>query len=184
VGLTAIIGVAAFILAMLIWPDWTLRFTRVLAWPVVVLIAFVTFRRPVADLVRGRGLKGAKAGPFEVELEQRQEEADAELPDAGLDEHRVIALLGVLNQIYQSQIDFLQHLFQAKDGLTSSAARAWFAGAFERLGLPQEDPDPLLTWLADKGLVELREDDRYVLGPLGPELLGVIDGFWYAPKRF
>ena len=183
VGVTATIAVGLFIVAMLLWPDWTLRFTRVLAWPVVVLIAFVLFRQPVSALVRGRGLKGAKVGPLELELEQTEEAAD-ELQTDHLDDARAIALLGILNQIYQVQIDFLKHLSQAADGLTSAAARAWFENAFERMELPKEDPEPLLTWLTMKLLAELRDDDRYVPGLFAADFLEMIGGFWYAPKRF
>jgi hypothetical protein len=166
---------------MLVAPDWTLRFSRVLAWPVVVLIAIVLFRRPVTQLVSGRALSRLKAGPFAAELEQRVE-VDLDFADEGFDQQQAIALLGALNELFQVQIDFLKHLQQAADGLTSGAARDWFDAAGERMGIEEYDPEPGMKFLVERGLVILREDDRYVLAQFGQDLIELVEVFYYAPK--
>jgi hypothetical protein len=186
-GLLALIAVAAFIAAILVSPDWALRFSRVLAWPVIALLAIVAFRQPLSQLIHGQALSRVAAGPLSLELQQREEEFDPALvtppADESLTSEYVLHFLGTLAQVYQVQIDFLKHLHQAENGLTTEATHTWFRAALDRNPVTIGwDADPLLQWLIDRALLTLREDGRYVFGALGSGFLGALEGFWYAPK--
>jgi hypothetical protein len=185
VGLTALAAVGAIIAAMIVAADWTLRFSRVLAWPAVALIALVVFRLPFAGLLQGQALRRVAIGPASAELQQREEPftPEAIIPGEEQAQHeRVVYILGTLAQIYQVQIDFLRHLRQAENGLMSEAARGWFRAIAKAPDADAASIDPLMAWLIERGLIVLREDDHYVLTELGQVFLNGIDGFWYAPK--
>ena len=185
-----LIAIAAFVAAMIAAPEWTLRFTRVLAWPIVALIAIVLFRLPLGALFEGIVLKRVSGAGVAAEFAPRAEAqieaspAPHEFPE-DLPDDRIVIALGSLVQIFQFQLDFLRHLQQAHDGLTSAAAHAWLRARLDENWITRGwAVEPSLPWLLRQGLLVLREDDRYVLGPLAPQFLEDIEGFWYAPKLF
>lgn len=122
-------------------------------------------------------------GPLSGEFEQVEEAFEAPA-EGGLDQNTLIVLLGNLAQTYQFQIDFLRHLQQAgANGLTSESVHAWFRNTLATNPLTSAfEVEPLIGWLVDRTLLALREDDRYVLGPVGPQFIEAIQTFWYAPK--
>ena len=185
-GLVAFASLASYLALVFIEPTWTLRFSRVLAWPVVALIALFVFRVPLVALFQGQTLKSLSLGPATLELQQGAEDigATASPTTPELAPDHVIFLLGTLAQIYQVQINFLRHLRQAEDGLTSEAARDWLRNAIAVPDAPIQVIEPLLKWLVDRELTTLRADDRYIVTELGVTFLTGIDGFWYAPKSF
>src|SRR4051812_33980001 len=63
VALTVLACVAAVAVATVLEPSWTLRFERVLAWPVIALVAILAFRLPLTGLFSGRALRSLNVGP-------------------------------------------------------------------------------------------------------------------------
>jgi hypothetical protein len=179
----AVVVAAAFVTAMIITPDWALRFSRVLAWPLVALVALLLFRLPLAQLFQGQVLRRLSGAGITAELAPREEaQFEAPDPDEFLAE-RAIFTLGALAQMYQFQLDFLKHLRQAENGLTSAATTGWLRTRLDQNPLTTGWlPDLTLPWLVDRGLVELRADDRYAVTALGAQFLDDIEGLWYAPK--
>jgi hypothetical protein len=182
--LTATVLAVAYLAAVLLEASWTLRFSHVLAWPVVALVALIAFRLPLSRMFQGQTVKRLSIGPATLELQQ-----DATNPSEGLAAHepeeatqRVIFVLGTLTQIYQMQINFLRQLRQAADGLSGEAALDWMRAATQNPDAPTQIIEPLLRWLVDRGLVSLRADGHYLLEELGRVFLDDIEGFWYAPK--
>jgi len=186
----AVIAVLALAAATLWAPAWTLEFEKVLAWPVAALIALIVLRRPLSGLVEGQALRKIGVGPGGVtgEFEQREEAFDptqlaSEEAPAELDSDVAILLLANLAQAYQMQIDFLRYVQHAADGLTHEATHDWFRPVLERHPVTAEwDVEPLLMWLIDRSLLTLREDGRYILGPLGSDFIAAAQSVWYAPK--
>jgi hypothetical protein len=180
----------ALLVAMITEPVWTLRYERVLAWPVIVLIGIVVFRRNVGQLLQGRGLRNINVGPggISAELEPDEQVESAALPATSdqVDTELVIVILGLVAQLYQFQIDFLKHVRQSESfRMTRVASEQWFR---ERLGsedvVPDAEIERLLTFLVGRNLLTLQEDDHYAITDLAVTFIDRITGFWYAPKAY
>lgn len=188
VAIAATALAAAVAVAMLLEPSWSLRFERVLAWPVIALIGMFLFRAPLAGLIQGRGLRRFALGPGGIsgELEAAQERAEEAQEVIDVDAAAAaVVVLGNLAQLYQFQIDFLRHLrIAANHTLTVEAAHEWFAAALMQRGVDDGEVEPLLNFLVQRELVALLDDGRYALTELGRQFVGRLDGFWYAPKTY
>lgn len=65
------------------WLEFVARLVDSVVWPVVVLVALIVLRRPIARLLTDRPPKRVKAGPLEVEWTREIAEAETELSATG-----------------------------------------------------------------------------------------------------
>ncbi len=78
-GFLAFLGLGGLALLIALWPDWTLRYIHALAWPVVALIAVVTFGPALARRVPSLSalhLPGGFIATFEEQQESFELEGD------------------------------------------------------------------------------------------------------------
>lgn len=189
----------ALIASAIVEPHWTLSYSRVLAWPAVALVALIAFRSPLSGLFQGLRLGRVAAGSFAAEFQSRDEEFDpsslpgpapdtavpvgreAELEQGARVSDYAIALLVLLAQTYEFQVEFLRHMKQAPDGLVANAAEASLAALVGR-PTPPHELTMFFGWLVRNGLLMLRSDGHYVLTQKGADLLTTADSFWSVPK--
>jgi len=189
-GFLAFLGLGGLALLIALWPDWTLRYIHALAWPVVALIAVVTFGPALARRVPSLSalhLPGGFIATFEEQQESFELEGDyaAELtaadawgapldegdlalpepPDAAPDPavlaQEAVRILGTIVGSFQMQLDFLRTLATADDGLSQVAARGWFEDVISAKGL-----DPSL-WEVDGLITWLVNQGAVALGQHG-----------------
>lgn len=181
-------------------PRTVLDYARVLAWPLVALLALALFRNPIFRLFRGIYLKEANVPFGLLRFGERQEASDSDALSAlaagetsvlPMDEAAELDMLrygtritGALLQAFQMQIDFLKILERAPEGLTRSAGEEWFRDELRKkqADLEQWDVPPLVAWMEDNELVTLDPDGRLIASEHGKDLLKFTDAYWYAPK--
>jgi hypothetical protein len=208
---------AAAVLAVLvaIWPGWTLRYLHVLAWPAVALVGIAAFGPALARRVPALNALHLPGGVIATFSEQHTLEigaaditraslADAwgpvidgtEVgpPDSEEDDpveiaSQAVQVLGLITGAFQMQLDFLQVLSTAPEGLTHVASREWFVDAIT--ARPGGDPagwdtDALLRWLLNSGSITLDPDGHYRLALVGYRVLAALElpGLFVAPKVF
>jgi hypothetical protein len=178
-----------------------------LAWPGVIAIIAFLFRHQIVAMFKDRVIDEVGVGPVRGKFSSAQPVQEAGLPElpephdgaalqpgvnrlqVEIDVHKRMGdALGILNQAYQIQIDFLKHLRGAEGGLKSASASEWFEDQVE--SRPQFvasfwKSEDLLGWMVARGLITLTTDDIYTIAPMGHLVLRFLDGnFWYAPKTF
>jgi hypothetical protein len=177
----------AVVVLTFVTPSWTLRFERVLAWPVVVLIVVLLFRHQIRALLQGRGLHRATVRPVPGGFEPQEQLERAFGPvtaDEGLATmRRAIATYGNIALLYEIQIAFLRHL-KTVDGmrLTDEAARAWFRSELTARRAEASAVEPLLGFLVGQDLLLLSQHGYYSLTPLGEDFVSALTDIWYSPK--
>jgi hypothetical protein len=209
------IGIALALFAALgllaaLWPDWTLRYIDALAWPIVALVAIISFGPALARRVPALSslhLPGGVVATFEQD--QQEEASYAELAEAwgpAIDDDAFgeadalamierersaqlqegVMVLAAVIGAFQLQLDFLQTLTKAERGLTHGAARQWFSDELTAKGA---DPttwnlDNLLSWLLGRDAISLQPDGTYRITQFGERVIGALhfDGLFIAPK--
>jgi hypothetical protein len=136
IALFVVLALAVIVL-IAVDADGVLDYLRVLAWPLVAVLALLIFKGPLLRLLGGlyleevnwRGSKlrfGARPQPFgDEEFVPVFDDEDQDAPEHDdLEMYRTGAnVAGALLQAYQMQIDFLDVLARAPNGLSSRRAR-------------------------------------------------------------
>lgn len=196
--LIALAFAAAVALLVATRPGWVLAYGRVYAWPVIVLLLGITFRKHIRALLAnlaelhlpgGTRVVFASPGPQPPPppAPAAAPGADGGAAPAGLDEGH--QLLSVLNVAFQLQIDVLVHLAQLPDGMTADAMDDWFSetiAARPLAKLQTWDIPGLRTWLTGgAALVTPDGNGRLHVTPRGRALVEFLrNGYWYAPKLY
>jgi hypothetical protein len=103
-----------------------------------------------------------------------------------LDTSRVITFV---NSAFQMQLNFLDFLGAAEDGLTAAAADQWFATTIETnpvAKLTTWNIHGLLTFMVNGQVAAIGEDGKYRITPFGQDVRARVGpgGLWYAPKLY
>jgi hypothetical protein len=194
--LVAVTIVVALAVLIAVWPEWSLEYLRVLAWPAVILIVLLLFRGQLAELLAGATLDEGRVGPAWFRFRQRQEQQDVQevlnlvqSESEGLQaqlaqRNYFLELLVELLQIYDVQLGFLRHLEMTEAPVMPSDAEQWFRDALR----PSLDAGAnwnvpaLIGWLANQGTLEIASSGAYELTPKARDLLILASQLWYAPK--
>lgn len=207
----ALLALAAFVIvggiAYLIYRSsgTVLDFIRVLAWPTVVIVLILVFRRPLANMLERIDLRWFKTPFGEAGFEPRQQEAgeldldeleDLELFDEFVAEeeheslqeqlarHRIAAEMAVLlGQTYDSQLGLLRLLNAAPSGAPRSTVQNYFDEITKQYpALMSWGIENFLAFLFTNELIFINDQGGYRITPKGSVLAGFSEIVFHAPK--